>query len=269
MADGCACCGGASAARLLILYCRPEHARVNRMSSPRPALACSGPSGFQPKGNLSFTFTSLDSSGQAAQAASGHECWLESVAAVSTASYSPCTTPITLPADIQVRGCFHGWASMCAAGRSFLRFATTALISLPMRVLPCLPLLLQDGQYRFHARAVGSGATPGAEAVSVFTVDSVAPVVTIKGACVYLSGAGQGWAGLGVSLPQLPMVDRESQPPASCPAPPLLPLAPPLLQRSPRRYTISTRLLWALPPARRAPTSFAGEQAGRQLVEGA
>jgi hypothetical protein len=194
MADGCACCGGASAARLLILYCRPEHARVNRMSSPRPALACSGPSGFQPKGNLSFTFTSLDSSGQAAQAASGHECWLESVAAVSTASYSPCTTPITLRADIQVRGCFHGWASMCAAGRSFLRFATTALISLPMRVLPCLPLLLQDGQYRFHARAVGSGATPGAEAVSVFTVDSVAPVVTIKGACVYLSGAGQGWA---------------------------------------------------------------------------
>jgi hypothetical protein len=67
--------------------------------------ACSGPSGLQPKGNLSFTFTTLDASGQAAQAPSGHECWLESVAGVSTASYSPCTTPITLPADIQVSGC--------------------------------------------------------------------------------------------------------------------------------------------------------------------
>lgn len=65
---------------------------------------CSGPFGLQPKGNLSFSFATLDASGQAAQAPSGHECWLELVAAVSAASYTPCTTPITLPADIQVGG---------------------------------------------------------------------------------------------------------------------------------------------------------------------
>ena len=56
-------------------------------------------------------------------------------------------------------------------------------------LLLLLLLLLQDGQYRFHARVVGSGAAPGAEAVSGFTVDSVAPVVTIKGACMHVDMA--------------------------------------------------------------------------------
>ena len=72
---------------------------------------------------------------------------------------------------------------------------------------------LQDGQYRFHARAAGSGTTPGTEAVSGFTIDSVAPTVTITGACLR-AGCRAGHPSVeGISLPQLQWEDHESQPP--------------------------------------------------------
>ena len=44
-----------------------------------------------------------------------------------------------------------------------------------------LSALMQDGDYKFHARVIGSTGTD-TEAVSAFTVDSVVPVVTFTGA---------------------------------------------------------------------------------------
>ena len=40
--------------------------------------------------------------------------------------------------------------------------------------------MLQDGNYKFHARVIGSTGTD-VEAVSAFTVDSAVPVVTFTG----------------------------------------------------------------------------------------
>ena len=81
----------------------------------------------------------------------------------------------------------------------------------------------------------------------------------------YAPGAGQGiplWRA-SVCRSCSGKTTRASRP-ASCRASPRLPLAPPLLQRCPRRCASTTPLWWALPPARRPPTSSAGEQAGRQ-----
>lgn len=45
----------------------------------RPFPPRSGPFGLQPKANLTFSFADLEASGQAAQAFTEHECWLETV----------------------------------------------------------------------------------------------------------------------------------------------------------------------------------------------
>jgi hypothetical protein len=46
---------------------------------PLPFPTCSGPFGLQPKANLTFSFADLEASGQAAQAFTQHECWLEAL----------------------------------------------------------------------------------------------------------------------------------------------------------------------------------------------
>ena len=62
-----------------------------------------GPYGRQPKTELTYSFVTLSAAGEAAAAPSGSECWLERAGAGANASYAPCTTSHTLPADLQVR----------------------------------------------------------------------------------------------------------------------------------------------------------------------
>ncbi|PSC76615.1 Serine protease ABC transporter B family tagA isoform A [Micractinium conductrix] len=60
-----------------------------------------GPYGRQPKTELTYSFVTLSAAGEAAAAPSGSECWLERAGAGANASYAPCTTSHTLPADLQ------------------------------------------------------------------------------------------------------------------------------------------------------------------------
>ncbi|EFN50614.1 hypothetical protein CHLNCDRAFT_145635 [Chlorella variabilis] len=74
----------------------------------------SGPFGLQPKENMTFTFTDLDSAGQAAQVFSAHQCWLEAVGGASAAAYVDCTSPVALPADTK-DGSYHFHARVAGA----------------------------------------------------------------------------------------------------------------------------------------------------------
>lgn len=106
----------------------------------------SGPYGLQPKSGLAFNLTTLDASGAEAQAPQGHECRLQAL---------------------------DGGAGPGAddAGGAYAPCTSPAAV----------PGDVQDGRYRFYARARGGSGAPGTEAVSDFTVDSVAPVVTFEG----------------------------------------------------------------------------------------
>jgi hypothetical protein len=73
-----------------------------------------------------------------------------------------------------------------AAGLAKLALFNTTACS-PLLLLPrCsiaghLPISLQDGQYRFHARVAGTAGDSGSEAVASFQLDSIPPVVGITG----------------------------------------------------------------------------------------